>query len=222
MGARNIVKKNLFWCEDCDSRIFFFSYNDKACGFDDKKCRIYKLTEYIRTFMWIFWWQYLELWRQLDPQNIFLVWETLEGQYGLDKLALKKVFLTTVFLAGGYNWEGYSVCETFPHVKKPTCGLNIDTQTRVKHKGIRILWNEIFFSWFKPIVCFYHSCVNLHWHPNVLVGLRITEQYPQNPLNIYKKFCPSYCTACFSIMYRYCHSVILLGLTSFMGDYWSC
>lgn len=102
--------------------------------------------------------------------------------------------------------------------KKPTCGLNIDTQTRVKHKGIRILWNEIFFSWFKPIVCFYHSCVNLHWHPNVLVGLRITEQYPQNPLNIYKKCCPSYCTACFSIMYRYCHSVILLGLTSFMGD----
>lgn len=172
--------------------------------------------------MWIFWWQYLELWRQLDPQNIFLVWETLEGQYGLDKLALKKVFLTTVFLAGGYNWEGCTVCKTFPHVKKPTCGLNIDTQTRVKHKGIRILWNEIFFSWFKPIVCFYHSCVNLHWHPNVLVGLRITEQYPQNPLNIYKKRCPSYCTACFSIMCRYCHSVILLGLTSFMGDYWSC
>lgn len=175
--------------------------------------------------MWIFWWQYLELWRQLDPQNIFLVWETLEGQYGLDKLALKKVclvFFDHCFLAGGYNWEGCTVCKTFPHVKKPTCGLNIDTQTRVKHKGIRILWNEIFFSWFKPIVCFYHSCVNLHWHPNVLVGLRITEQYPQNPLNIYKKFCPSYCTACFSIMYRYCHSVILLGLTSFMGDYWSC
>lgn len=23
----------------------FFSYNDKACGFDDKKCRIYKLKE---------------------------------------------------------------------------------------------------------------------------------------------------------------------------------
>lgn len=27
------------------TNIFFFSYNDKACGFDDKKCRIYKLTE---------------------------------------------------------------------------------------------------------------------------------------------------------------------------------
>lgn len=45
IDGKNIVKKNLFWCEDCDSRIFFFSYNDKACGFDDKKCRIYKLTE---------------------------------------------------------------------------------------------------------------------------------------------------------------------------------
>lgn len=176
--------------------------------------------------MWIFWWQYLELWRQLDPQNIFSVWETLEGQYGLDKLALKKVCL--VFFDHRFFWQLVTIERAIHSVKhfltskKPTCGLNIDTQTRVKHKGIRILWNENFFSWFKPIVCFYHSCVNLHWHPNVLVGLGITEQYPQNPLNIYKKCCPSYCTACFSIMYRYCHSVILLGLTSFMGDYWSC
>lgn len=45
INGKNIVKKNLFWCEDCDSRIFFFPYNDKACGFDDKKCRIYKLSE---------------------------------------------------------------------------------------------------------------------------------------------------------------------------------
>lgn len=201
--------------------IFFFSYNDKACGFDDKKCRIYKLKEQGRLceFSGGGTWNCGD---SLTPRIFFWRGKLLRDNIGLDKLALKKVFLTTVFLAGGYNWEGCTVCKTFPHVKKPTCGLNIDTQTRVKHKGIRILWNEIFFSWFKPIVCFYHSCVNLHWHPNVLVGLRITEQYPQNPLNIYKKRCPSYCTACFSIMCRYCHSAILLGLTSFMGDYWSC
>lgn len=160
------------------------------------------------------------------PPEYFFGVGNSEGQDGLDKLALKKVCL--VFFDHRFFWQVVTIERAVQSVKhfltskKPTCGLNIDTQTRVKHKGIRILWNEIFFSWFKPIVCFYHSSVNLHWHPNVLVGLRITEQYPQNPLNIYKKRCPSYCTACFSIMYRYCHSVILLGLTSFMGDYWSC
>lgn len=160
------------------------------------------------------------------PPEYFFGVGNSEGQDGLDKLALKKV--CQVFFDHRFFWQVVTIERAVQSVKhfltskKPTCGLNIDTQTRVKHKGIRILWNEIFFSWFKPIVCSYHSCVNLHWHPNVLVGLRITEQYPQNPLNIYKKCCPSYCTACFSIMYRYCHLVILLGLTSFMGDYWSC
>lgn len=92
INGRNIVKKNLFWCEDCDSRIFFFSYNDKACGFDNKKCRIYKLTEqgHLCEFSGGSTWNCGD---SLTPRIFFESVGNSEGQYGLDKLALKKVCL---------------------------------------------------------------------------------------------------------------------------------
>lgn len=74
-NGRKFVKKNLFWREDCESLLYFFSYNEKACGFDDKICRIYKITDQGRlcefsggsTWNWG---------NSLTPEYYF-VWETL-------------------------------------------------------------------------------------------------------------------------------------------------
>lgn len=102
INGKNIVKKNLFWCEDCDSRIFFFHKMIKHVDLMIRNVGYFNsLSKDIYVNFLVAVPGTVET--AWPPEYFFSVWETLEGQYGLDKLALKKVCL--VFFDHRFFWQ---------------------------------------------------------------------------------------------------------------------